>query len=320
MTLSATIAALAGVNLTAPAAKPEATTVPVVWVARIGERRFHAAVKVGSEWVKVTAGGRPAAVKSLRAELSRRGTPLPAEITVKEVEPAGVEPPAPAPPALVIPPVTPAPGPVLVTPATPPVPGGGRVTPLTDLPRWSAAATAAIAVASSLDLPTDPKEAVEIFRRNVDETMKAANFIGAYQRQPNGSMWLRLCPGVYDPTSNSPRAGDGSRRISKDLNGNPVDSQGEAVLLKPRRGEEPKYEYPGPKEVKSKAWATAAKWSAEARAAGMDRKACTVAYKLGFIATTRGANAPAHEKFEADLADPSLSETMTAIVAVVNKS
>lgn len=310
--LTAALSSIANVTTLTPAAKP--ATPPVVWISQPGPRRFHAACKVGEEWVKVTAGGRPAAVKSLRAELSRRGTPLPAEIVVKEVEPA-VEPSAPA-PALVIPPVTPAPGPVLVIPATPPVPGGGRVTPLTDLARWSAAATAAIAVASSLDLPADPKEAVEIFRRNVDETMRAANFIGAYQRQPNGSMWLRLAKGVYDPTSNAPKPG--SRRIGKDINGNPVDANGEAVLLKPRRGEEPKYVYPGPKEVKQKAWATAAKWSAIAREAGMEKAVCTVAYKLGFISVTRAAKAPAHEKFEADLASPSLAPTLAAIVAAVN--
>jgi len=316
MTLSATLAALAGVNLApVPAAKP--VPPPVVWISQPGPRRFHAACLVNGEWTKVTAGGRPAAVKSLRAELSRRGTPLPAEVTVKEVAPETATTPAGG-PTLVIPPVTPAPGPVLVTPTTPSVPGGGRVTPLTDKARWTKAAEAAIAVASSLDLPADPKEAVEIFRRNVDETMKAANFIGAYQRQPNGSMWLRLCPGVYDPTSNAPRAGDGARRIGKDLNGNPVDSQGEAVLLKPRRGEEPKYQYPGPKEVKSAAWAQAAKWSAVCREAGMEKSACTVAYKLGFISVTRAAKAVPHEKFEADLADPSLSETLAAIVAAVN--
>jgi hypothetical protein len=315
-TLSATLAAIANVTTLAPvpAAKP---VPPVVWVKQAGPRRFHAACKVQDEWCKVTAGGRPAAVKALRGELSRRGTPLPAEVTVKEVAPETATTPAGG-PTLVIPPVTPAPGPVLVTPTTPSVPGGGRVTPLIDREGYSKAAAAAIALAASLDLPADPREAIEKFRQIVNETCRAANFVGPYDRLPNGEMWLRLCPGVYDPTSRAPRAGDGARRIGKDLNGNPVDSQGEAVLLKPRRGEEPKYQYPGPKEVKSAAWAQAAKWSAVCREAGMDRAACTIAYKLGFIATTRAAKAVPHEKFETDLAVPGLDETLAAIVAAVN--
>jgi hypothetical protein len=313
MTLSATIAALAGVNLPVPAAKPEAVK-PTVWVKQAGPRRFHAACQVNSEWVKVTAGGRPAAVKRLREELTRRNTPLPAEIVVKEVEP---ETPA----------AKPAGGPTLVVPAPAAVPAakpvtlvGGRVTPLTNSESWAKAATAAIALASSLDLPDDPREAIESFRRIVNETMRAAGAIGAYDRQPNGEMWIRLCPGVKDITSRAPRPGDGDKRVLKDINGFATDSTGESLQLKDRKKGKPaegsaeKYEYEGPKEAKQAAWKQAAAFSAACRTAGLDKSAQTVAYKLGYVAALRAASAPDHVKFVRDLesADSTVIAAVTA--------
>jgi hypothetical protein len=318
MTLQATLAAIANVTSLTPAAKPVPATAPVVWVAQQGPRRFHAAVKVQDEWVKVTAGGRPAAVKRLREELSRRGTPLPAEVTVREVEPE-VPAPASAPVLVVPPPAAPAVKPTVPAPAPKPVPAlvGGRVTPLTDKARWAEAATAAIAMASSLDLPDDPREAVESFRRTVDETLKAAGYVGAYQRLPNGELWIRLCRNVYDPTSRAPRAGDGARRISKDINGMPVDSAGASLQLKDRKkaeSSEPKYEYGGPKEAKQAAWKQAAAFSATCRMAGLDKSAQTVAYKLGYVAAIRAASAPDHVKFVKDLesADAAVIAAVTA--------
>ena len=322
MTLSATLAAIANVtSLTTPAAKPVPEK-PVIWVAQQGPRRFHAAVKVGEEWVKITAGGRPAAVKRLREELTRRGTPLPAEVTVKEVAPETATTPAGG-PTLVIPPVTPAPGPVLVTPTTPSVPGSGRVTPLTDREGYAKAATAAIALAAALDLPADPREAIEKFRSIVNETCRAANFVGPYDRLPNGEMWIRLCPGVYDPTSRAPRPGDGARRIYKDINGMPVDGAGNSLQLKDRKkgkpaegSAEPKYEYDGPKAAKQAAWKQAAAFSAACRTAGLDKASQTVAYKLGYVEALQASGAPDHVKFNRDVeaADATVISAVTAAI------
>ena len=315
MTLSATLAAIANVTSLTPAAKPVPTP-PVVWISQPGPRRFHAACKVGEEWVKVTAGGRPAAVKALRGELTRRGTPLPAEIVVKEVAPLtdAITTPAPvAGPVLVVPP------PAAVPAAKPVVLTGGRVTPLTDPAGWSSAATKAIALTSALDLPDDPREAIESFRRIVNETMRTVGAVGAYDRQPNGEMWIRLCPGVKDITSRAPRPGDGARRISKDINNMPVDSTGASLQLKDRGKGKPadsaeKYEYDGPKEAKSSAWKRAASFSAVCKAAGLDKAAQTVAYKLGYVAALRGAGAPDHLKFVKDLeaADAGVIAAITA--------
>lgn len=316
MTLQATLAQLANVN-TVPAAKP-APEKPVVWISQPGPRRFHAACLVNGEWCKVTAGGRPAAVKALRAELSRRNTPLPAEVTVKEVTPE-TPPAAPAPKPVVVPPA------VAAQPAPKPAPKpvvpslvGGRVTPLTDKARWAEAATAAIALASSLDLPSDPREAVEVFRRTVDETMKAAGYVGAYQRLPNGELWIRLVKDVYDPTSRAPRPGDGNRRVSRDINNMPVDGRGESLQLKDRGKEssEPKYEYDGPAEAKKAAWKQAAAFSATCRTAGLDKASQTLAYKLGYVAALRAAGAPDHVKFVRDLEGTDAS-TIAAVTAAL---
>lgn len=301
-----------------PAAKP-APEKPVVWISQPGPRRFYAACKVGEDWVKVTAGGRPAAVKRLREELARRGTPLPAEVTVKEVQ---TEAPTPATkPVLVIPP--PASGPAL--PAAKPVSTvptlvGGRVTPLTDRESWRKAASAAIAMASSLDLPDNPREAVESFRRIVNETMRATGAVGAYDRLPNGKLWIRLVKDVYDPTSRAPRPGDGARRIYKDINGFATDGNGESLQLKDRgkkaEGSAEKYEYDGPAEAKKAAWKQAAAFSAVCKAAGLDKASQTVAYKLGYVAALRGAGAPDHVKFVKDLegTDSTVIATVTAAI------
>lgn len=312
--LTAALSSIANVtSLPVPAAKPAATP-PVVWIKRSGSRAFHAAVKVGEEWVKVTAGGRPASVKRLREELSRRGTPLPAEINVKEVEPETATPAPATKPVLVA--AQPAPKPVVQALV------GGRVTPLTDKARWAEAATAAIAFASALDLPTDPKEAVESFRKTVNETMRAAGAVGAYDRLPNGEMWIRLVKDVYDPTSRAPRPGDGSRRVSRDINGMPVNGKGESLQLKdrgkgkPADGSAEKYEYDGPPETKKAAWKQAAAFSAVCRTAGLDKASQTLAYKLGYVAALRGAGAPDHVKFVKDLegTDSTVIATVTAAI------
>jgi hypothetical protein len=314
-TLSATLAQIAVTSLTA--AKP--ATVPVVWISQPGPRRFHAACLVNGEWTKVTAGGRPAAVKALRGELARRGTPLPAEVTVKEVAPeAEVPAPKPAAPVLVVPPAVTAPVPPAAKPATVPAPVplvGGRVTPLTNRESWAAAAEAAIAVASSLDLPTDPKEAVESFRRIVNETMRGAGFVGAYDRLPNGELWIRLCRNVYDPTSRAPRPGDGSRRVSRDINNMPVDATG-ASLQRQKPSRPDGYVWPGTSEQGRPAWARARAFSAVCAAAGLPKPATSLAYKLGFVQAAVAAGIPRHEGFERDI-EAGQPEHIQAVTAAI---
>lgn len=296
-----------------PAAKP-APEKPVVWISQPGPRRFYAACKVGEDWVKVTAGGRPAAVKRLREELARRGTPLPAEVTVKEVQ---TEAPTPATkPVLVIPP--PASGPAL--PAAKPVSTvptlvGGRVTPLTDRESWRKAASAAIAMASSLDLPDNPREAVESFRRIVNETMRATGAVGAYDRLPNGELWIWLVKDVYDPTSRAPRPGDGARRVSRDINNMPVDSTG-ASLQRQKPSRPDGYVWPGTAEQGRPAWKQARAWSAVCAKAGLPRPATSLAYKLGFVQAATAAGIPRHEGFERDV-EGGRPEHIQAVTAAI---
>jgi hypothetical protein len=109
--------------------------------------------------------------------------------------------------------------------------------------------------------------------------------------------------------------------VSKDINNMPVDGAGNSLQLKDRKkgkpaegSAEPKYEYDGPKAAKQAAWKQAAAFSAVCKAAGLDKAAQTVAYKLGYVAALRGAGAPDHLKFVKDLeaADAGVIAAITA--------
>ena len=299
-------------------------------VKKTGYRQFTAGIQFRGQWFLGTGPQTRSAVKALRAKLSEVGADRPDfEVAILATKPA---------------PETPAirPEPVAEKPAPQPAPqvedlqiltedldeddsetvpaaeaGTQWVTPWSDKTAYRTEMETAIGGLLSIGIPKTRDSKAE-FRKNVSLLMETHGFLGCYRRLPSGESVLgKFFSSFPDPTVRAPKAGDGDRKISKDINGNWVGSEGESLQLKDRPVQK-RYFWPGGGFHYVKADQQGKAWKEASLKRGDSAEKAELMYKLGFVVSARLAKRVPHTVFEKDLSSAGYSEErISAIVAEV---